>query len=161
MRGTLYEAGWGNGAAGRAGFNAGERKLALLRGAISEGVGPAIDRPISRLATGEMLVRSHPAIELLDEFVDALSDLDRGKTDPSLRACSDGPNASLTTSERKWDDELLNAVLIVQRARGLKTRAEAENFLADNLKAAGKRRRGKDYTPRMLKRLRDDRDKRK
>ena len=31
-----------------------------------------------------------------------------------------GPNASLTTSERKWDDELLNAVLIVQRARGLK-----------------------------------------
>jgi hypothetical protein len=72
-----------------------------------------------------------------------------------------GPNASLTTSERKWDDELLNAVLIVQRARGLKTRAEAETFLADNLKKAGKKRRGKDYTPRMLKRLRDDRDKRK
>jgi hypothetical protein len=108
-----------------------------------------------------MLVRSHPAIELLDELIDALSDLDRGKTDPSLRACSDGPNASLTTSERKWDDELLNAVLIVQRARGLKTRAEAENFLAGRLKEAGKRRRGKDYTPRMLKRLRDDRDKRK
>jgi hypothetical protein len=35
-----------------------ENVLALLR-MISEGVGPAIDRPISRLATGEMLVRSH------------------------------------------------------------------------------------------------------
>jgi hypothetical protein len=137
-----------------------ENVLAVLR-TISEGVGPAIDRPIRRLSTGEMLVRSHPAIELLDELIDALSDLDKGKTDPSLRACSDGPNASLTTTERKWDDELLNAVLIVQRARGLKTRVEAETFLAGRLKEAGKRRRGKDYTPRMLKRLRDDRDKRK
>jgi hypothetical protein len=137
-----------------------ENVLALLK-TISEGVRPATDRPIGHVASGESLVRSHPAIEFLDELIDALSDLDRGKTDPSLRASSDAPNASLTTKERKWDDTLLEAVLIVQRAQGLKTRAEAEKFLAGRLKETGKKRRGKDYTPRTLKRLRDDRVKRK
>jgi hypothetical protein len=137
-----------------------ENVLALLK-TISEGVRPATDRPIGPVATGEMLVSTHPAIELLDELIDALSDLDRGKTDPSLRACSDGPNASLTTRERKWDDALLEAVSNVQHARGLKTRTAAENVLASILDKAGKMRRGKVYSPRMLKRLHHDRIKRK
>jgi hypothetical protein len=137
-----------------------ENVLALLK-AISEGLTPATDRPIGPVATGEMLARTHPAVELLDELIDALSDLDRGKTDQSLRACSDGPNASLTTRERKWDDALLEAVPNVQHARLLKTRIAAENVLASILNKAGKRRRGKVYSARMLKRLHDDRVKRK
>jgi hypothetical protein len=137
-----------------------ENVLALLR-TISESLDLTTQKLLGATTEGEVVMTSHPAVALLDGFVDALSDLDRGKTDPSLRACSDGPNASLTTSERKWDDALLEAVLIVQRARGLKTRAEAENLLAGSLNRAEKKQRGKVYTPRMLKRLRDDRAKRK
>ena len=48
-----------------------ENVLTLLR-TISECLGPATERPIGPLISGEMLVRSHPAVELLDEFVDAL-----------------------------------------------------------------------------------------
>ena len=129
--------------------------LALLR-TISEGLDPATQRPIGALDTGEMLVRSHPAIELLDEFVDAISDLDKGKTDPSLKASSHGPNASLTTKERKWLKVLLDTVLIVQRHKGYQTRSRAELFLAQKLTKAGKKWRSKVITRGRLKQLRDD-----
>jgi hypothetical protein len=64
-----------------------ENVLALLQ-TISERLDLATQIPISKSAKGEVFVTSHPAIALLDSFVDGLSDLDRGKTDPSLEACS-------------------------------------------------------------------------
>ena len=51
---------------------------------------------------------------------------------------------------------LLDTVVIVQRAKGFKTRSRAELFLAQNLTKAGKRWRGKVITSGRLKQLRDD-----
>jgi hypothetical protein len=134
--------------------------LALLA-ALSENVTSATNAPIGMVGTDQMLVRPHHAMALLDELIDALHDLDSGKTHSALKPASYAANASLTTRERKWDDELLNAVTIVQSAKRFKTRKEAEEFLAENLNAAGKTRRGKPYTRKTLKRLRDDLIKRK
>jgi hypothetical protein len=50
--------------------------LVLLR-AISEGLKPSTDKSAGRFDDTLILV-SHPAVELLDELIDALSDLDRG-----------------------------------------------------------------------------------
>jgi hypothetical protein len=133
--------------------------LALLR-AICEGLKPSTFKPVGKASTGETIVVDHSAIALLIELIDALSDLDSGKTDSIFKAYSDGPNSSLTTKQRKWDDAILDAVVIIQRAKGFSTRTKAEKFLAKNLNADGKTRRGKPYTPGMLKRLRDDSKKR-
>jgi hypothetical protein len=72
-----------------------------------------------------------------------------------LKPSSDQANASLTTQQRKWDQALLDAVLIVQQERGYKTRGKAERYLASQLGKKGKTRRGKRYTAGMLKTLRD------
>ena len=128
--------------------------LSLLR-AISERLKPSTDLPI--VSTDEMLIiRSHPALELLDELIDAFSDLDKGKSDPSLKPSPHQANAFLTTKQRKSDQTLRDAVLIVQRGGGYKNRRDAERFLARQLQKAGKTRRGKPYTAAMLKRLHDD-----
>jgi hypothetical protein len=66
--------------------------LILLR-AISDGLKPATDKPIGKMEDGQFLVRSHPAIELLDELIDALSDLDRGVPHDAFKTI--GGNASL------------------------------------------------------------------
>lgn len=137
-----------------------DRAVALLQ-AMSDGLKPSTDIFVGRIDEGTVLVKNHPAVELLDELIDALADLDNGKTHAALKRASYAPNASLTTMERKWDDAVLEAVLVVQRARGFKTRAQAEEFLAGKLKAAGKKRRNKPYSAKMLKTLRDDRLKRK
>jgi hypothetical protein len=130
--------------------------LSLLR-TISEGLKPSTDQPIGAVSAEEMLItRGHPALELLDRLIDALSDLDRGKCDPSLKPSTHQANASLTTKQRKWDQVLLDDVLIVQRVRGYKKRSKAERFLAGQLRKEGKTRRSKPYTAGMLKRLRDD-----
>ena len=73
--------------------------LILLR-AISDELKPATDKPIGKMDDGQFLVRSHPAIELLDELIDALSDLDRDVLHDALKTIR---NASLSTSQRKRD----------------------------------------------------------
>lgn len=95
-----------------------ERRTALmLLRAISDGLKPATDKPIGKVGGGQFLVRSHPAIELLDELINALSDLDRGVPHQAFKTT--GGNASLSISQRKRDEELLRAILILQQVRGL------------------------------------------
>jgi hypothetical protein len=128
--------------------------LALLR-IISEGLKPSTDKPVGVLDTGQVVVVAHPALALLDDLIDALADLDRGKTHAALKVASEAENAALTTKQRKWDEAMLDAVDIVKRAKGFKTRVEAERFLARNMRKNGVMRRGKAITARTLKRLRD------
>ena len=134
--------------------------LALLR-AISEGLKPSMDLFVGPAGEDVLLVKNHPALNLLDELIDALADLDNGKPHRALKPASYAANASLSASQRKWDDELLIAVEESKRARGLKTRKEAEQFLADRLNASKYTRRGKPYSAESLKTLRDSRTKRK
>jgi hypothetical protein len=132
--------------------------ICLLR-AISDGLKPSTDKTVGHVDDG-IIVTDHPALALLDDLIDALTDLDNGKTHDVFKVLPYAPNASLTTKERKSDDVILKTVLVVKRAKGYKTRKEAEKFLADRLNKAGKKRRGQRYTVKMLKRLRDDRKKR-
>jgi hypothetical protein len=134
--------------------------LALLR-AIADGLKPSTDLVVGSVGEDALLVQNHPALNLLDELIDALVDLENGKTHCAFKPAAHGANASLTIGERKWDDAVLDAVIVVQRAKGFRTRVQAEQFLASNLNKAGKTRRGKRYSAKMLKRLRDDRAKRK
>jgi hypothetical protein len=124
--------------------------LTLLR-AMSDGLKPATDRAIGEVEGGT-LVRCHPAIELLDEFIDALSDLDRGVPHYAFKAI--GGNASLSTSQRKSDDVLLMTVLILQRVHGFKHRVAAERLLARNARQQGYKRDGEPISVGLLRKLR-------
>ena len=113
-----------------------ERRTALmLLRAISDGLKPATDKPIGKVGGGQFLVRSHPAIELLDELINALSDLDRGVPHQAFKTT--GGNASLSISQRKRDEELLRAILILQQVRGLQNRVDAERLLVQNARKRG------------------------
>jgi hypothetical protein len=123
--------------------------LILLR-AISDGLKPATDKPIGKMEDGQFLVRSHPAIELLDELIDALSDLDRGVLHDAFKTIR---NASLSTSQRKRDDALLLTVLILQRIHGFKYRIAAERLLAQNARRQGYKREGEPISVGLLRKL--------
>ena len=125
--------------------------LMLLR-AISDGLKPATDEQIGKVADGQSLVRSHPAIELLDELIDALSDLDRGVPHDAFKTI--GGNASLSTRQRKRDDALLLAVLILKRKHGFKNRVAAERLLARNARQRGYKRNGELISAGLLRKLR-------
>ena len=94
--------------------------LALLK-AISDGLKPTTDIVVGTTSAEQWLVVAHPAIAQLDEFIDAIADLNQGKTHPALKRTSFAPNASLSSRQRKQDNALLDAVLVVQRAKGLRT----------------------------------------
>ena len=138
-----------------------ESALGLLR-VISDGLKPATDLFVGLVDEDVSLVRSHPAAELLDELMDAFVDLESGKTHCVFEPAPYGANASLTIGERKWDDEVLAAVMGIKRAKGFKTRKKAEEFLAAKLNAGGRKHRGtRRYTAALLKTLRDGQTKRK
>jgi hypothetical protein len=129
-----------------------KRKTALmLLRAISDGLKPATDEPIGNVGDGEFLVRSHPAIELLDELIDALSDLDRGVAHDAFKTI--GGNASLSTNQRRRDDALLMAVLILQRIHGFKHRVAAERLLARNARQRSYKRDGEPISVGLLRKL--------
>ena len=90
--------------------------LSALR-IISEALKPVTHTVIDRLDTGQFVVVNHPVIERLDEFIDALSDLDRGKTHRVLKAASHQANRALTTEQQKRDQTLLRACRRAGRAR--------------------------------------------
>jgi hypothetical protein len=124
--------------------------LALLR-AISDGLKPSTDKPIGRFDDTTIL-ENHPAIELLDELIDALSDLDRGVPHPAFKTVAG--NASLGIRKRQRDELLLRAVSFLEEKHGLKSRAEAERMLARNARKLGSTRDGKPITAGLLRRLR-------
>jgi hypothetical protein len=128
--------------------------VALLR-SISDGLGPVMHVPLGQTSTGELIVTDHAAIALLDELVDAFSDLENGKTHTVFKPVSHGATATLTVRQRKRDQVWREAVHIVKQFHGLRTVTDAERFLAKKLREAGKKRKGKAVTAAMLKSLRD------
>jgi hypothetical protein len=104
----------------------------------------------------ESVYVQHGAVGLLDRFIEALEDLNRGKVHRALLpARGTGANKALTAEERRVDQVLLASVVIVRRAKNHKTRSEAERYLARTCQKAGLTRRGKKITAQMLKSLRD------
>jgi hypothetical protein len=97
----------------------------------------------------------HGAVGLLDRFVEALEDLDRGIVHPALEKASHAANAALSAEQRRQDQVWLTTVSILKEARGYPNRARAERELAGILRKAGKARKGKTITAAMLKSLRD------
>jgi hypothetical protein len=131
-----------------------ENLLAAAR-VISEALKPVTDTVIGRLDSGEFVVVNHPVIEMIDEAIDALADLDRGKTHRVLEAASHQANRALTTEQRKRDETLLTTVAIVQRKYGFKTFAQAARFVAKRKRELGQTRDGEPYTAQTFIRLRD------
>jgi hypothetical protein len=128
--------------------------VALLR-SVSDGLGPVMHMPLGQTSTGELLVTDHAAIALLDELVDAFSDLENGKTHTVFKPVSHGATATLTVQQRKQDRVWREAVHAVKQFHGLRTVTDAERFLAKRLREAGKKRKGKPVTAETLKSLRD------
>jgi hypothetical protein len=131
-----------------------ESLLATAR-VISEALKPVTHTVIDRLDSGEFVVVNHPVIEMIDEAIDALADLDRGKTHVALRCASHQANAALTTKQRKRDQTLLDTVVIAQRKYGFKTFAKAARFVAKRKRELGQTRDGEPYTAQTFIRLRD------
>ena len=123
-------------------------------------LGPAMKINIGMVAENIPFVIDHDSINLLIDFVDALKDLDNGKTHEAFKPNPCGSTASLTTAERKRDDALVELVRIIESAEGLNSRSEAEAILEKRLDKAGALRRNKPITAKILKSL-SDRNKRR
>ena len=128
---------------------------------LSECLDPLLHKPLGALDTGEKVVGEHRAVDLLNQLIDALGDLDNGKTHEVFRSASHGPNRSLSAARRRQDAVWLDTVEIVQRARGLPRRKKAEQWFARALTKAGKTRDGEPITQALLKSLRDRQNRRK
>ena len=124
-----------------------ERAITLLR-AVSQSIGPATQ-------TGEGLVlKNHPAIVLIDEFIDALADLNRGKAHDYLFATA--PNQThraLSLKQLREDEALLDLVELVKDMDEVSTK-EAEELVAKKMKRSGRTRMGKAIDRKTLQSLR-------
>jgi hypothetical protein len=109
----------------------------------------------TKVVPGIEIHLQHKAIGVLDSGIDALEDLDNGVVHEALKSASTNRGAALTTEQKREDTLLIDNVAIVQHAKGLRTRHEAEEDLADRLTKAGKKRRGEVITAKMLKSLRN------
>lgn len=128
---------------------------------ILEWLGPAMEINIGMVAENIPAVTDHESISLLINFVDALKDLDNGKTHEAFKPCPYGSTASLTNAERKRDDALVEAVRIIEWAEGLNSRSEAEAIFEERLAKVGALRRNKPITAKILKSLSDRKKRRK
>ena len=95
----------------------------------------------------------HAAIDLLNQLIDSLRDLDEGKTHLALKSANSGRNASLSLAQRREDQLLLEAVLVVQHAENLKTEDQARQIVATQLRKVRKTRGGESITKGILKGL--------
>jgi hypothetical protein len=103
-----------------------------------------------------VLFSDHPALELMLAFIDALADLDNGKTHDALAAtATTGRNAALPVHERRSDEALRDAVYILQRYKNFKNRSNAEHALAKSLRKRGAEIRGKQATQGVIKAIID------
>ena len=124
-----------------------ERAIALLR-AISESVKPA-----TQIAEGSV-PKNHPAIVLLDEFIDALADLKRGKAHDDLFATA--PNQThraLCLKQMREDEALLDLVELIKDMEKVSTK-KAEEWVAKKMKRSGRTRMGKTIDLKTLQSLR-------
>ncbi len=122
---------------------------------LRDGLRPSTDVLLCTLKTGEPLLTDHPAIALLEEAIDAVGDLDIGKTHAIFKSAPRGATAALTAKQRERDRIWLTSVEIIKRRHGLPTKSAAESLLAAKLQKAGEMRRGKPVSARTLKNLRD------
>jgi hypothetical protein len=129
--------------------------LVAAMGVVSEAMRLVTRDVIGRIGTGELLVSNHPVIEMLDQGIDALADLGRGKTHNVLKAASHRASAALTTEERKRDETLLEAIVIAQSKYGFRTFVQAARFVAKGLRALGRTRDGLPITTVMLTQIKD------
>ena len=133
--------------------------IALLE-VIKESLIPALYKPVAVSAQQPLAVH-HPAMVMLMELLDALSDLDRGKANKIFRAASDQTHAALPLGRIKLNQALIETVDQIQRGHKLKTRRQAERILAGNLRSIGFDVDGTPVTAGMLKSVRDHMRKRK
>ena len=122
---------------------------------MSEAIKSVNQRVIDTTSTGQFVVVNHPVIEMIDQGIDALADLDRGKTHSALKAASHQPNRALTTAQRKRDETLLATVVIVRNKYGFRTFRQAATFLAGRMRQRGHMRNGNRYTAMTFVQLRD------
>jgi hypothetical protein len=122
------------------------KAIALLL-AMSESLKPATQ--ISRgLATVD-----HPAIELLDELIDALADLQR-KTPNDFFAIEGRPaNRALGLKQLRQDEALLGLVELIKQMENVSTK-EAERRVEKSMRRRGQRRMNKPITQKTLQSLR-------
>ena len=109
--------------------------VAVLR-SISAGLGPSTDRTLAVIKTVEIVVASHLAIALLNEFIEVLEDLNSGKIHDALKPVTDGAN-----SAKRW--------------KRVGKRVQAGRFPVEHKRKAAKSRRDIEMTTGMLKSLRD------
>ena len=101
--------------------------------AIAEALGPALRLPLNSRDNDVTYVVDHSAIILLLDLIDAIADLDLGKTDPALAPSAHGAHASLTTTEKKKRRELLALAKVVKGLERLPTQKKADSKLATML----------------------------
>jgi hypothetical protein len=121
-----------------------ENAIGLLK-IISE----ALDAPMLQQSNSGVFVE-HGAIDLLRKLIDAIEDLNDGKTHHALKPAAAGANASLSRAERKYEQLLLDSVLIVQEANKFKSEGEARRFVVNCLRKKGRTWRGKPITRKTL-----------
>ncbi|UZF92076.1 hypothetical protein [Bosea sp. NBC_00550] len=105
--------------------------VAMLKG-VAEAMSSAVAIPIGRNVAVE-----HPCVGFLVELAGIISDLQNGKTHPSLKLYSHGATASLTAKESYKRKVLVEAVLILKLGFNYKTWIEAANHLVAGMKSAG------------------------
>jgi hypothetical protein len=128
-----------------------EKAIALLR-ALSESVKPATQIPEG------LVQKNHPAIVLLDEFIDALADLNRGKAHDDLFAtASNQTHRALSLKQLREDEALLDLVQLVKDMEKVSTK-KAEEWVAERMKRSGRTRMGKTIDLKTLQSLRRHRN---
>lgn len=85
------------------------------------------------------VIIEHPAMSLLREFVDALSDLDIDKTDTVFEPQGHSLGRSKPHYEVRWRDALLELVDVVRISDKLTTRAAAERKVVEMIRKNPKR----------------------
>ena len=123
-----------------------QNAIALLK-IVSE----TLDEPMLQQSTSGVFIE-HGAIDLLRKLIDAIEDLNDGKTHHALKPTATAANASLSRAERKYEQLLLESVLIVQLAKQFKSEGEARRFVVNCLRKKGKTWRGKPITIKTLER---------
>jgi hypothetical protein len=127
--------------------------LIALLDVLTSHLGKALATQESELEDGTHVELEHPVVSQLAELASALEDLDRGLTDPALRAYKHGANATLPWNVRDQDKALVEALKVYRSYHNLDTEKDAAGKMAKVLNATGYRRRGKQLTGKSLLRL--------
>ena len=122
------------------------KAIALLR-AISETLKPA-----TKISSG-LVNQNHPAIELLDELVDALADLQRGTPNDLFAIEGKQANRALRLQQLRQDEALLGLVELIKQMDGVSTK-EAEKRVERIMRRSGQGRMNKPITQKTLQSLR-------